>query len=395
MKAIFLYLPTPGQTPSGARSAKRLDTTQTTLHKESTKDAEKRLGRVTRRANRYKLREELRSITSRERLKACGHTVVSGGLVAVRLTDGVAGFAGLSTCGSAAVCPVCAAKISARRAEEVADVLANAHAEGYSAAMVTFTLRHRKGHSLARLLEAVTHAWSRVTSGKIWAADKKKYDIGFVRALEVTYGANGWHPHIHALIIFKGNRADSDRFTNDMWERWESAVNAKGFTAEKAVGFDVSYIDSNDSQRVAEYLAKQAAAEAVFGPLKEGKKASRTPFQIISDFVQTGDVADLAIWEEWERTVRGRKFLTYSKGIRKRFSTIKEMSDEEIAAEELGSAADNIALLPSDTWGVIRKMGAYLVLDVAEEQGKVGLVRWLEERGLAWLEPSKEKAELF
>lgn len=382
-----MYLEPNPDLHSGARSAKRLDTTQTTLHPSPSSKAQ---ARSKRREKRYWLRDNLREVTTRKRLRSCGRKVIRQSGVTVRLSNGVAGFAGLETCGSGAVCPVCGAKISARRAEEVADVLKNAQKQGYSIAMATFTLRHRKGQKAERLFEVLTYAWSRVTSGKKWASAKKAHDIGFIRAVEVTHGKNGWHPHIHALLIFKGEKQDADRFTSEMWERWESAVNAKGFTAEKSKGFDVSYIDGSDTEKVAGYLAKQTASEAVFGQFKEGKKGSRSPFQIASDFFETGDSQDLELWEEWEEVSAGRKFLTYSKGLRDQFGQLREMSDDEIASQEVGSAMDDLVLLTSEVWSVAREFGTYQILAVTEKEGKSGLIRWLDERGLPWMEPPSQ-----
>ena len=59
-----------------------------------------------------------------------------------------AGFEGLVTCGSVWMCPVCAAKVAAKRAEELAPVLDAVHARGGSALMLTLTIRHSAGDRL-------------------------------------------------------------------------------------------------------------------------------------------------------------------------------------------------------------------------------------------------------
>ncbi|MCD2198057.1 hypothetical protein LQ327_32265 [Actinomycetospora endophytica] len=59
-----------------------------------------------------------------------------------------AGFEGLVSCGSVWACPVCAAKVAAKRAEELAAVLDAVHAKGGSAFMLTMTIRHNAGDRL-------------------------------------------------------------------------------------------------------------------------------------------------------------------------------------------------------------------------------------------------------
>jgi hypothetical protein len=59
-----------------------------------------------------------------------------------------AGIEGLVTCGSVWLCPVCAAKVAAKRAEELATVLDAVHAAGGSAFMLTLTIRHSAGDRL-------------------------------------------------------------------------------------------------------------------------------------------------------------------------------------------------------------------------------------------------------
>jgi hypothetical protein len=59
-----------------------------------------------------------------------------------------AGIEGLVTCGSVWLCPVCAAKVASKRAEELAQVLDAVHDAGGSAFMLTLTIRHSAGDRL-------------------------------------------------------------------------------------------------------------------------------------------------------------------------------------------------------------------------------------------------------
>lgn len=346
------------------------------------------------RSKRHTIRESLREFTQLRRLKDCGHTAVNGAGVMIRCTSTaggkVAGFAGVSTCGSVWACPVCAAKVSARRQEELAAVLKHAAANGYHAAMMTFTVRHRKGQSLKKVWGAVSKGWDRVVSGKKWKSDKEKYSVqGYVRAVEVTHGANGWHVHVHTVVIFGGAAENATTLGLGMWNRWCSGIESAGFTAlEESGGFDLQVL-KGDMGAIGRYLAKQAdalAQETTLGAFKDGRKKNRTPFQIAQAFAETGDLEDLEIWHEWERVSKGKRQLTWSRGLREWAQLEEEQSDEDIAAEELGSSVDDVLLLPGETWAVVRS-AAWKLLDMVESGGKDKVIAWLTDQGLEWSDP--------
>lgn len=336
-------------------------------------------------------------MTRLDRLRACGHTAVDGSGVMVRMTPGSsgsscrAGFAGLATCGSVWACPVCAAKVAAERAGELGAVLTAAGEAGHQVAMVTLTVRHRQGQSLRQVWGAVTKGWSRVTSGKAWRSDQRRYGVqGWARAVEVTHGASGWHVHVHAVMVYDGTDYDAHALGASMWSRWSAGIEKAGFDAVAGSGgLDVQVSRGGDMGALGRYLAKQGAdlaSEATMGAFKQAKGKNRTPFQIARAFLDTGDMADLDLWHEWERVSRGRRQLTWSKGMRDLADLGEERSDEDIAAEETGTADDDVLLLPGDTWRAVRSE-AWRVLDLVEASGREGLVAWLDAEGLAWLDP--------
>jgi hypothetical protein len=59
-----------------------------------------------------------------------------------------AAYGGLKTCGSVWCCPVCAAKIATRRADELATVMRAVDELGGSAFLLTLTMRHDRGDRL-------------------------------------------------------------------------------------------------------------------------------------------------------------------------------------------------------------------------------------------------------
>lgn len=332
---------------------------------------------------------------ARNRLRGCGRTIVAaGGHVGLRLGSGRAGFSGLLTCGSVWLCPVCSAKILAERAAETREMLAALRRQGYGFGMVTLTMRHHRGQSLASCWAALAHAWNRVTSGKGWKRDQAAFGIlAWMRAVEVTWGPNGWHVHIHAVVVFDGptSQAMGRQAAESMWARWESGLASKGFTAVRDFadgdggGLDYKAADGA-AEGLAEYFTKATADEAIYGPLKHARGDHLTPFEIARTFLETGDADLLDAWQEFGRTVVGKKQLTYSKEFRELARAGEERTDEELAEEQIGD--EDSVWLPRETWRAIRDTPqAVELLEVAEDGGRVAVCAWLEARGLAYVLP--------
>lgn len=346
--------------------------------------------RFDKRKRRFDARYWLWKFTTLRRLAYCGRfpTLASGG-VGVRHRDGVAGFAGLQTCGSVWCCPVCNAKIMARRGLELgAAVETWASGKGRSVAFMTFTVRHTKRDTLEQVWAAISKSWGRVTSGKHWISDQLEHGIeGFVRVIEVTHGRNGWHVHVHSLM-FLHDLVTSDvvKLQRSMFKRWKAGAESLGLRAPLMRGQDVRVVsDSADGRHeLSKYLSKSQLAMAVGRELtaSQGKKArsklsTRTTWAILDDAVDgLADAVDL--WAEWERGSKGKRQISWSVGLRERLGLMEEKSDGEVAAEEFGSADDTVAII----WGWDDLAGRRLMaecLRAVEKDGNTGLAKWLTE----------------
>lgn len=346
-----------------------------------------------RRNEAWIMRRRLWELSSLERVRACGRVSRSkAGGPTLRVSDDgnggrVAGLGGLVSCGSPWACPCCGRKIGARRAEEIREVVEGVHAAGGSTALITLTLRHNAGQSLAQTWDALTYGWSKVTSGKGYMAEVARFGIeGWCRAVEVTRGDEfGWHPHLHVLVAF------DTPMSPDMiaalgglwWARFSRAIGRRGYSAVAAKGgLDARTvtISEDGSGGLGRYLSK-IAFEVTAGQGKAGRSGNRSPFEILADGLATGNADDLEAWWEYERTSKKRKQLTWSVGFRDRFTTAPEVSDDEIAAEDLGT--DDLIALPAGTWAAIRDR-AEQFLTVAEAGGLDAACGWLDVRGLDW-----------
>ena len=336
---------------------------------------------------RYDLRNVINDVSRLERVRKCGRVPI-GHFVSVRACeDGSrAGYSGLHTCGSVWACPVCAAKISARRTEELQEVLSHAEQDGYRASLLTLTMRHNAGDSLAVMWQALSKAWGLVTSGKGWVQMKERIGlVGWARTVEVTHGAHGWHVHVHALLVSKSDPTLDILSAQHVIGRWSAGLAKYGLeSVADSGGFDWECAARGDGAALSAYVAKLGssglAAEATLGAFKTAKRGNRTPFQIAQDIATTGDKADLALWWQYERVSKGKRALTWSKTLRE-YSKIKEISDEEIAAEQVGDEA--VALIRNRDWREARSYAGYL-LDICESEGVRGLWAALTRLEIPW-----------
>jgi hypothetical protein len=334
--------------------------------------------------------------------------------------DRRAGFAGLASCGSVWACPVCSAKILATRQDELSRALGGWTAGGGRIALVTLTMRHRQGQALADLWDALSYAWQKVVGGRPWQrlaaaygtpvpvrrAGKLSTDdrLPYVRVVETTQGANGWHVHAHvALFLPAGVTVDQvDDIGGTMYAAWSRALDRRGLATSREA-FDCKLWTSRDVDvRLADYFAKmtyapgdadRAAMELTRGDLKTARAGNRTPFRILSDVLAFGLVDDVALWHEWERASKGRRQLTWSAGLRSMLLDDDERSDEEVAAEELGTADDDLVELPAAGWRMVARNGLDdLLLDVAEDDDTgEALRRYLTARGVPFVEVSHSR----
>jgi hypothetical protein len=106
------------------------------------------------------------------------------------------------------------------------------------------------------------------------------------------------------------------------------------------------------------------------GDLKTSRVGSRTPFQILADYYQTGDTSDRDLWHEYSRITRGLAAVRWSRGLRAVMlgpTTATERTDEELAAEDIGG--ELLAVIPFPVWSRMRMAGAEHALLVTAECG--------------------------
>jgi hypothetical protein len=317
-----------------------------------------------------------------ERQRNCGAVPV-GDRVEIRMKDGSAYYCGLETCANVWLCPVCSAKIHHRRAAELREALDTWEAQGHSASLVTITVPHDLDDRLSKLVDVQRAAWKHVTAGAAWQRLKRRLGIaGHVIALEFTWGdENGWHPHHHVLLVHDQDLgADAIAALHaHIHSRLAAVCRAAGLRQPDQL--HAVRIDPNVSATAAgAYVAKGSdwtpAEEMTRGDLKTSRTGSRTPFQILADYYQTGDTRDRDLWHEYSHVTRGLAALRWSRGLRRTMTgsqPASELSDQEIAMAILDGELQ--ICIPIAVWTAVRLRGEEHALLVAAERGGQPAVR--------------------
>ena len=300
-----------------------------------------------RKIARYQLRAALRRVTNLQRLSSCG---LPFGEMTARRQDGVHHFTGISTCGFGFSCPVCAAKIRYHRADEVSRAVVAALQQGMSALFVTRTIPHSMEDRLGVTLNLLAEGRRYVTNQKkVKETRQAAAFVGGVASKEISYGLNGWHPHTHDIEFYEHELSLEDfaALSSVYYEYLSRFYSCNGFDGlSRQHGVTVEHVQF-DVPVLARYVTKlqegaairlHAAHELTRWDLKQGRRAgSLMPFDIAGAFFETGDMALLDLWHEYERETFGRSVIRFTKGLRARLLPHEaERTDEQLAALKVG-----------------------------------------------------------
>jgi replication protein len=249
-------------------------------------------------ADCYRLRAELRPFAPSVRVQMCGLRP-STPLVGVKVADYPTGgrrawWTGVALCKRQYACPVCASATAARRRDELTRMMRGDGAGRWQ--MVTLTMRHSRGDSLLSLRKRLMAAWRKVRVTRVVREIFDEKVSASARALEVTYGDNGWHPHLHILLRTEEWTVSEERCLSELW------VRTVGATAERGVLWSKR---ASCASTVEAYLSKLGAEVA--GIAKEPKHGNVTPWQLAK--AATTDEAARALWREYAEAMRGARIL--------------------------------------------------------------------------------------
>ncbi|WP_407841863.1 hypothetical protein ACE1OC_41560 (plasmid) [Streptomyces sp. DSM 116496] len=205
--------------------------------------------------------------------------------------------------------------------------------------------------------------------------------VGTINSREITYGKNGWHPHLHVIVCFK---AEPDLMAlcamMARWQRlWMAWTKKHGFPADKAHG--IKWDKVMTAEGAGEYIAKAQDSgrhignEMARGDLKKGKLGGLTPFEMIEYMMITGDAAVVDLWTEYELATKGKSWLRWSPKLKERLK-VEEKTEEELAADEV--AGGEVAELTEAAWKMVVAHGLEArILEAVERGGFPALIKLL------------------
>lgn len=329
------------------------------------------------RLDRYRLQAHSRDILPEYRVAHCLRSVLPGQNVQVWKSQEKAHYKNLQVCGSVWVCPVCAAKISEHRRVELVEGIERWKELGGSVYMVTWTVPHYSHQRLKAVLSGFMDARRVMKNRKPWRTLTRIAVAGTVRALEVTYGENGWHVHSHEILFIKPGVQVLDliRVEKALYDMWLNACQTVGLGSPSlAHGVQVQ-----DGQQAGKYASKWGMdCELTKAHLKRAIGSNYSPWDMLRKYGEgLKDFGDL--FREYARAFRGKRQLVWSGGLRKLLGLNVEASDEEIA---LRVEADAIFLgaLERCHWSLVKqaeKRGE--LLSIAESKGWEGVKAFIRE----------------
>jgi hypothetical protein len=337
------------------------------------------------RSRRYRLREKLWTLSQLPSVKSCGRSVLrEAGQVSLNVgADGVAGFAGVQTCSSVSACPVCSARVRRQKTAEVEAAGIAALRKGWRLAFLTLTMPHDQADDLASLRRAISKAWRSVQQSKDYRALRAGRVHGFIRAIEVTRGGSGWHPHVHVLLFLDASCGPEylASLHAAIESRWACSIVDQGFRRPNSHGVKLQEVYGLAGRGgLLRYLTKVqdgfdrgswgVGAEMTRGDLKAGRGVSVTPFEILEKAV-AGDEESADLWLEYEAATKGMRCVEASRGLYTSLG-VTEVCDE--LAPEAGPDPVCVALFDPADWKLVcRYRAAAWLLDVAETDGETGV----------------------
>ncbi|WOA61101.1 protein rep [Bacillus mycoides] len=286
-------------------------------------------------------------------------------------------YGGLLVCGSVWNCPVCAAKISERRRKELQRAFDIHKSKSGYIALLTLTFSHNKVDRLKETLDKFGKATQKFMSGRAYNNIRDELGlIGRIRVFEVTYGKNGFHPHVH-IALFYTNNVELKSVEEKMYPLWEKACKKFELITSCKYGLDLQ--DGDEAQN---YLSKHGTwgldQELSKSHIKKAKNDSMTPFDFLRRYLEEDDEKYLNLFREYAECFKGKRQLQWSQGLKKQF-VLEDKTDEQVAQEKI-EEADLLGILDYDIWQRILKYeNRSYFLDLCEKYGFESAVEIVSE----------------
>jgi hypothetical protein len=300
---------------------------------------------------------------------ACGFSVIAGRTAQAIRTEYPEGpkasWRNLRRCDLRWVCPCCTYKRSEESRGHLNAALAEGRRRGLKPVMLTLTTRHHRKMKLPDLWAALHQAEKKMKTQWAWRGLMEKAGGGFAKAVEITYGHHGWHPHFHLIFLLSfDTEAEAIAAVEALRQVWLDALTDAGLDgtskAAEAHSFDVC-----GAAYAGEYVAKWGAAEEMtLGERKVGKSEGLNPWQLL----ETARTADTeaerhkaaALWYEFIQVFKGVHQLRMN-------PTFKALVEAHEAKPEEERVQEVILRLTPDEWTAKGRARQVLILEAIED----------------------------
>lgn len=291
------------------------------------------------------------------------HRIPNKELIDIMQPGEHAKYRGLQICKMLWLCPSCASKAARSRRTGMQRAIDHMRKQGYQLAFTTYTVRHRIDDSLAQVLGWVLAAHRALHSGKSWVGLERRFGWGgSIKSIEILYGANGWHAHLHE-IGFIDRSIKIDQLEIELQGRWHRALANCGADADREIGLQCKPAQAS----IRDYISKWGIVpELASGADKKSRRGGILPFQLpdalLIDRAQGRHQREL--FREYAAATKGAKQIWASPSIR---PFMKKADD--IAPDPEDRALEPLASLNIDQWRAIRRQGLRAELLRAAENG--------------------------
>jgi hypothetical protein len=198
--------------------------------------------------------------------------------------------------------------------------------------------------------------------------------VGYVRALEVTHGQHGWHPHTHWLVLTDRPLTDGEAcdLNDQLFEHWANVVTSRMGPEHRPTAAHGA--DLRECQ-AAEYLWKLGLEVTDGAASKRARGNNRTAQEIQVDACG-GDPESLALFRRYAAAMRARKMLQCSRELGT-LVALCEIAQEAARDRE----TELVAALDNATWKAVQRAAPdadALLLDIVESSGPVGVFAFIE-----------------
>jgi hypothetical protein len=317
------------------------------------------------RAERYALKSVVNRIFPKSKTSKCSRWIVPSQQVKILKNDEFkkAHYKGLERCASVWLCPLCSAKISERRRVELVSAIASAQMMGLQVFMMTLTIPHGIGDDVKLIKHKMLNAWRKMTTSRAGKDMRKLLNVqGTIRALEVTHGQNGFHPHFHVLI-FTSSTSTPQTFQSAFYPLWLDACIKSGLPApSEARGLKV-----DDGSKAAHYASKWGLEdEMTKGHTKTSKgEKGMTPWDFLRDILLTDSKRSEGLFRVYADTFKGSRQLYWSNGLKSKLA-VSDITDDELVHIEQETSYELAELTPDQWRAVLKTRSEAALLDLAE-----------------------------